>query len=305
MNGDPCVCLEAACPAARFERSSLGTDDRYGEISRWICAACRRPWLHYLLEFEGIPGSGRWFRLPGSLERLVELPGYFAGGGHFGGQAGWIRGPLSLRESPSEGPLWSVGGVPMSGGVPPALPADLQAFVRGEDDGDPHFPPHVARTVDGRRVAFSTRRVKEGVTRVWVGTKALTEIPGSAVHPCLFWSPDGRHLGMLVVHLEEERSALIVFRDLQGGGEILHRHELLDGVEAPAWSPSGKSIAFLRTRNPRHEFTRAGDPELVLLDAETGAWHSVSKAGEATGPLIWAGERSLRAGKCWTFSRPV
>ena len=125
-----------------------------------------------------------------------------------------------------------------------------------------------------------------------MGKDLLTEIPGSDVHPCPFWSPDKKSLGLHIVHLEDEKSALIVVWNLQGGGEVLYESELVDLPEPGAWSPSGRSIAFLRTKAPKHEFTKTGEAQLVVLDAASRELWPVTKSGEASGrPRFLDGRR--------------
>ena len=306
MMGPACPCLDALAPASQFERTFLGADDLYGEASVAHCKTCGRDWLHYCLTYEAFTGSGRWFRgqvgagadlSPRNvLLVLSHLPGYFAGGSFYGGQAHRRSGPAETREAPSAGPAFRA--LPLDRPMPasPGLPPALRDFAAEQDDGDPQFEPHVAACPDGTRWAFTTRRVEDGLSSVWVDRRLVTEIPGSAVHPCPFWSPDGRQLGLFVVHLEQERSAMILLPDLRGEGEIVYESALVDFPESPAWSPSGRSIAFLRTRAPRHEFTRTGEPEVTILDVATGEHFPACGAGEALGPLRWADARTLDVG---------
>lgn len=154
------------------------------------------------------------------------------------------------------------------GGGPP------QPLAKLSDDGDPAFPPRIAVSPDGGRIAFTSRRAADEVTEVHVITRTdegaqcelLTEIPGAAVHVRPFWSPKGGTLAMLVVHLEQEKSAIIAVPKLEGEGVVLYENELLDAVEVPAWAPSGHSIAFFHVPAARHEFTKSGPALLTLLD---------------------------------------
>jgi len=134
----------------------------------------------------------------------------------------------------------------------------------------------------------------------------VTEIPGSAVHPCPFWSPDGRTLGLHVVHLEQEKSALLIVPDLKGGGEILYQSDLVDLPEPGAWSLSGRSIVFLRTKAPKHEFTRTGDPQPMVLEVATGEFWPLADPGEVTGRPVLLDERRLAVGAAlFEFSSPL
>ncbi len=109
MRGPACPCLDALAPADLFERTFLGTDELYGDASIDLCRTCGHRWLHYHLTYEGFAGSGRWFRGQVAPETALsprnaalvfgDLPGYFAGGCFFSGQAhhrsgpaGWTRG---------------------------------------------------------------------------------------------------------------------------------------------------------------------------------------------------------------------
>jgi hypothetical protein len=89
-----------------MERTFLGTDERYAEVSIDRCKRCGRNWLHYLLEFEHISRSGRWYRgLIGPdvafshrnaaliFEQLRE---YWAGGSYFDGKVGLRSGPIDV-----------------------------------------------------------------------------------------------------------------------------------------------------------------------------------------------------------------
>jgi hypothetical protein len=70
----------------------------------------------------------------------------------------------------------------------------------------------------------------------------------------------------------------------------------IDTPEPPGWSPSGRSIAFLRTRTLRHEFTRAGEAEVAILDVATGEFFPVCGAGQVAGAPRWVDGRTLDGG---------
>ena len=285
----PCACLDGEARYDVFEERSIGQGENCSEISLRTCRTCGRRWLHLLLEFEGFTGSGRWYRgliapddavtAENAPARFAALPGYFAGGSHFGGRVHRRSGaiPLELLGGVLPFRTSTISPVPL---LEPPLPPALQRIVRERDDHDPHFPPHIAH---GPRNAFTCRSVARNVTEVWVDDAMLTEIPGSAVHPAPFWSPDGKTLGLHVVHLEQGKSAILVVQDLEGGGEILYQSDLVDLPGPAAWSPSGRSIAFFRTKTPKHEFTKSGEPQLVMLDVKTGELWPLSQPGEITG----------------------
>jgi Tol biopolymer transport system component len=186
-------------------------------------------------------------------------------------------------------------------------PSDLAPL---DDDGDPLLAPWIAPCPDGRRVVYSSRRAREGVTDLRLDGEVLTEIPGVAVQAAPFWSADGRSLGVHLVHLEEEKSAILIVPDLKGDGEILYARNLVDLPGPGAWSPSGHSIAFFRTATPKHDGTRSGDPELVLLDVRTGELSPLTEPGEMAGrPRFLDGSRLVvdggRAAHLFEFARPV
>ena len=105
------------------------------------------------------------------------------------------------------------------------------------------------------------------------GPKLVTQIPGSQAHVFPFWSPKGGTLGIFIVHLELDRSALIAVPHLDGEGEVLHESELVDGAEAPAWSPSGATIVFQRAE-------QGGARRLAALSvAARTAWPITEAAG--------------------------
>lgn len=99
-----CACLRGLLTAGQFDRTFLGTDDLYAEVSIDQCKACGRNWLHYLLEFEQYTGSGRWYRgLIGpdvafshrnAAAIFEQLPDYWAGGSRFGGKIHRRSGPI-------------------------------------------------------------------------------------------------------------------------------------------------------------------------------------------------------------------
>ena len=302
MTFSPCLCLDGEARYDTFDERPLGQGEQFSEITLKTCRTCGRRWLHLLLEFEGTSRSGRWYRGLLAPEQapspetapalLAALSGYFAGGSHFNGRVHRRSGPIPLD-------LYA-GGLPFkkSTAQPSPLPESalspaLARIVHDRDDHDPHFPPHIAV---GPKTAFTCRSVARNVTEVWVDDARLTEIPGSAVHPCPFWSPDGRTLGLHLVHLEQEKSALLIVPDLKGGGEILYESDLVDLPEPGAWSPSGRSIAFLRTKAPKHEFTKTGDAQPVLLNVATGEFCPLTDPGEVSGRPRFLDDRRLSVG---------
>ncbi len=101
-----CACLRGEFRPETLERTFLGTDDLYAEISVDRCTSCGRNWLHYLLEFESVPRSGRWYRgligpevafshrNAGAI--FAQLGDYWAGGSHFDGAVHRRSGPIDV-----------------------------------------------------------------------------------------------------------------------------------------------------------------------------------------------------------------
>lgn len=189
-----------------------------------------------------------------------------------------------------------------------------------DDDGDPQLPPRIAPAPDGSHVAFTCRRVDDELSELWVlGRKGdgpdaslLTQIPGSGVHVLPFWSPKGTTLAMLVVHLEQEKSAIIAVPRLEGEGVVLYESALLDGAETPAWSPTGSTIAFLHVRAPSHEFTKSGPAQLALLHVreKSPVVELVTEPDEITGQPHFVDDKTLAidggaVGWVLTFADPV
>ena len=165
------------------------------------------------------------------------------------------------------------------------------------DQGDPLRAPSLAVSPDGRRLAFSAMLEDHAELRVVDlpsgEPRLVTELPRTSIHGIPFWTPDSRSLGVLVVDLEAGSSGLILVRDLQGEGEILHSSELILPLRRPAFSPSGKTLAFLDVEKPDHEFTKSGPPSLALL--EGGRLRRITKPGELSGDLRFLDEERLVA----------
>ena len=154
---------------------------------------------------------------------------------------------------------------------------------------------------DGQHIAVSCRRAHQQVTEIWVfkretGTivgKLVTQIPGAAVRAQPFWSPKGKTLGLSVVHLAQEQSAIIAVRHLKGDGEILHHHELLDAPLRPAWAPGGRWIAYF-IGEARAPLPGAFGPQrLALLDVHHRTVHPLLEPGVAGGAPHFVGPRRL------------
>ena len=103
---DSCACRLGAVPDSLFDRTFLGTDDLYAEVSVDHCRTCNRNWLYYFLEFEHTSRSGRWYRgLIGpevafshrnAAAIFAQMKEYWSGGSHFDGKIELQSGPLDL-----------------------------------------------------------------------------------------------------------------------------------------------------------------------------------------------------------------
>jgi len=101
-----CACLEGDAASSQYDRTFLGTDDLYAEVSVDHCRTCGRNWLHYFLEFERTSRSGRWYRgLIGpevafshrnAAQIFEQLRNYWAGGSHYDGRVHRRSGPIDV-----------------------------------------------------------------------------------------------------------------------------------------------------------------------------------------------------------------
>lgn len=112
MREQPCPCLDAPLASDRYEviaRLAVDTaHGRYGEVTIKRCRHCGRRWLHYRVEYEAFPGSGRYFMgliAPRSGETLTPeaavpylngLDWHLYGGSYSGGRAGRSCGKVQV-----------------------------------------------------------------------------------------------------------------------------------------------------------------------------------------------------------------
>jgi hypothetical protein len=70
-----CACGEGRFGGGNFERSELGMDRHFGEVTLLRCKRCRQLWLHYYYVNEAFTGSGRWYHgvIAPELESSVTL----------------------------------------------------------------------------------------------------------------------------------------------------------------------------------------------------------------------------------------
>jgi dipeptidyl aminopeptidase/acylaminoacyl peptidase len=178
------------------------------------------------------------------------------------------------------------------------------------DTGDPRFPPRIAVSRDAAQIALSVRNSFDEHLAVWIyqrpegaaegappgpyQTSFLTEVPGADACAIPFWSPRGVSVGLLIVHFEREKSGIVVFRGGEGDGEILYESELVDAAEAPAWAPSGDSIAFMQAV----EVPTEADPDalayrLAILSCAERVVVPVTGPEKALGQPRFLGARAL------------
>ncbi|MBZ0282684.1 MAG: hypothetical protein K8L97_18225 [Anaerolineae bacterium] len=103
-DADSCPCLEESQQHTHYQHiRSLGVDEtngRFGDVELWQCKSCGRYWLRYLVEYEHLTASGRYFMGLITLEGVDNLPPektipylesldwHFYGGSYFDGKKG-------------------------------------------------------------------------------------------------------------------------------------------------------------------------------------------------------------------------
>lgn len=267
-------------------------------------------------------GARRIVALDGfSVDDLAWSPdgqhiAYLRGGGPPGslGEVGWASSLAAgeLGRAPAASFAWT----PRGNALIVADPAEKALFRRAvagaeaqrlaplDDDFDPQNAPKIALSFDGSIIATTCRRTADDVSEVLlvertsagVESHVLTQIPGAGVvvHP--LWAPRTATIALYIVHLEQEKSAIVAVPRLEGEGIILHETDFVDPAERPAWSPTGRTIAFFGVEKAHHEFTRAGPARLFLLTEIAAARPSlvpVTAPGELCGGLSFLDERRI------------
>lgn len=204
----------------------------------------------------------------------------------------------------------------------PIAGSERQVLAPLPDDFDPQNAPKIALSFDGSLIAATCRRASEDVSEVWiverkdsggVDRRALTQIPGASAIVRPLWAPRTNTIALYIVHLEQEKSAIVAVPRLEGEGIILYESDFIEPAERPAWSPTGRTIALFGVEKPRHEFTKAGPPRLVLVTniaQERPTVVPVTEPDEMCGGLTFLDERRIavdggEAAHVLTFSDPV
>ena len=108
-------CSEGDSIPHELESRYVGADANYGEVTVRRCARCGRCWLHYLMEYEYLTASGRWFEgeIPAELAAQIKaydavslfesMEWYYRAGSAFGGKMVRTAGPLKIWLIPFPG----------------------------------------------------------------------------------------------------------------------------------------------------------------------------------------------------------
>jgi hypothetical protein len=99
-------CSESERTTHEIHARNIGVDKNFGEVSVLSCKRCGRCWLHYLIEYEYLTASGRWFEgeIGPDVERSLQpndavaafarMKWYYRSGSAFGGALRRTEGRL-------------------------------------------------------------------------------------------------------------------------------------------------------------------------------------------------------------------
>jgi TolB protein len=152
------------------------------------------------------------------------------------------------------------------GGEPPTV-------VRLNKDGE--FKQHLQWSPDGKH--FLLTRIHEGKMGLWVmnadgsGLKPLVTPPPDTPHFDGHWSHDGKQIVYVHDILQGTDGKLQINTVNADGGDskVLIPHQAFE--ESPRWSPDGKRIAWVSTRDGNQEIytADAGGKDIKRLTRET------------------------------------
>lgn len=145
-----------------------------------------------------------------------------------------------------------------------------------EDDGALAFPPRIVLTRDGTKIAITSRQARDDVNNLHVVERRegevhhelVTSVPGVDAHVQPFWSPRGNSLGISVSHLEQVRSAILIWGQMRGEGVVIRQDDVVDGFTAPVWSRH-LGLLFWAARGVEEDRRVMPPQALVRMDLES------------------------------------
>ncbi|GAA4166641.1 hypothetical protein GCM10022217_40770 [Chryseobacterium ginsenosidimutans] len=106
-----CACEKPTSNYTEYRSSELGIDHtsgRHAEVTIQQCKLCQRIWIHYFVEFESFPKSGRWYKgivskkdrsqitPENAVEFLENLEWYVYGGSYFESTGTFGQGKMNV-----------------------------------------------------------------------------------------------------------------------------------------------------------------------------------------------------------------